>query len=334
MRVIEDESAAQRHPGGPAMSTKPERAEEIAASLQLALLLEVSAYPKPGNVHRTRNFDRTRYEHFLASAVALGPHFRLAALRGQRMGTLSLSRRRLEIGKRIRDAVEACSGFQHGGNTSLGAILLLTPMAYASGMLLPRPTLRSDEIRSKLKEVVNATTPEDAADLYRAVSHLSPGGMGRAPELDVNDRNSIGRIRRRGLSLLDVFRMSAQYDTVSSEWANNFSVTFDIALPFLKRELRFAGDINTAVVDTYLKILSEIPDTLVARKRGMKRAKEISLQAQRVLRMGGMRTQVGRRAVEKMDRALQRSDHRCNPGTTADLTASALSVLILGGYRP
>jgi len=316
------------------MSMIPGRAEEIAASLQLALLLEVSAYPKPGNIHRTRDFDKTRYEHFLASAAALGSHFRLAALQGQRMSAWSSRGRRLAIGRRIRDAVEACSEFQHGGNTSLGAILLLTPIAYASGMVSPRSRLRPREIRNKLSEVVNRTTPDDAVNIYRAMFHLSPGGMGRVPELDVNDRSSIRRIRRQGLSLLDVFRMSERYDAVSSEWTNNFSVTFDIGLPFLRRELRSTGDVNTAVVDTYLRILSQVPDTLVARKQGAERAREISLQAEKVLRMGGMKTRTGRRAVGKMDRALQRADHRCNPGTTADLTASALSVLILSGYRP
>ena len=43
--------------------------EEIAAAAQLACLLEVSA-PKPGNVSPARHFHDTRYEDFLASAVA------------------------------------------------------------------------------------------------------------------------------------------------------------------------------------------------------------------------------------------------------------------------
>ena len=94
--------------------------------MQLALLLEVSAYPKPGNVHRTRDFERTRFEHFLASAAALGPHFRLAALRGSRVRHGFTQGMELRIGERVRRSVEACSEWQHGGNTSLGAILLRT----------------------------------------------------------------------------------------------------------------------------------------------------------------------------------------------------------------
>ena len=43
-------------------------ADHVSRCLQLAILLEVSAYPKPGNVHRTADFQETDYEHFLASA--------------------------------------------------------------------------------------------------------------------------------------------------------------------------------------------------------------------------------------------------------------------------
>ncbi len=308
--------------------------DEISAALQLALLLEVSAYPKPGNVHRTRDFEHTRFEHFLASAVALGPHFRLAALRGRRSANGLEQRVELAIGERMRRAAEACSRWQRGGNTSLGAILLLTPIAYAAGMALRGPALRALEIRKNLRRVVRGTTSADAINTYRAISCASPGGLGKVSELDVNDENSIVEIRKRNLSLLDVFRISAKYDTISCEWVNDFSATFDVGLPSLIKELRATGDINIAVVDTYLTILSKIPDSLIARKQGMKTAREISLRAKQALRAGGMKTAKGRRTVEQMDQGLQRPGNVCNPGTTADLTASALSVLILAGYRP
>lgn len=312
----------------------PTVCDEIAAALQLALLLEVGAYPKPGNVHRTRDFQQTRFEHFLASTVALEPHFRLAAIRGRRFANVLGKRVDLAIGEHIKRAVEACSRWQRGGNTSLGSILLLIPMAYAAGMASRGSVLGATEIRKNLRKIVRQTTSADAVDTYRAISHASPGGIGKVPELDVNDKNSIIEIRKRNLSLLDVFGISAKYDAISSEWVNDFSVTFDIGLPFLMQELRATGDINVAVVDTFLRILSQVPDTLVARKQGIRKAREISLRAKRVLDEGGMKTPTGRRLVEQMDEALQRSDHRSNPGTTADLTASTLSVLILGGYRP
>jgi triphosphoribosyl-dephospho-CoA synthase len=312
----------------------PTRHDEIAAALELALLLEVSAYPKPGNVHRIRDFENTRFEHFLASAAALVPHFRLAALRGSKIAGGSIHGYELMIGERIKRAVESCSEWQHGGNTSLGAILLLTPIAYAAGMVPSRKALRTQDIRKNLRRVVRGTNKADAVNVYRAISHASAGGMGKVPQLDVNDRDSLARIRKQNLSLLDIFRISSGYDSISSEWIRGFPVTFEIGLPFLIRELQTTGDINTAVVDTYLRILSQVPDTLVARKLGMSTAKEVSLMAKRALKAGGMKTSKGRTEARRMDKSLQSMDHRCNPGTTADLTASALSIFVLSGYRP
>lgn len=312
----------------------PARHDQIAAALELALLLEVSAYPKPGNVHRTRDFEKTRFEHFLASAAALGPHLRLAALRGSKVAAGSILCVELGIGERIKRAVESCLEWQHGGNTSLGTILLLIPIAYAAGMVASRTALGARQIRKNLRRAVRGTSPTDAVNVYRAISYASPGGMGKVTELDVNDRRSLGRIRRQNLSLFDIFRISSGYDTISSEWVKGFPVTFDIGLPFLVRELHATGDVNTAVVDTYLRILSQVPDTLVARKLGTSKAKEISLMAKRVLKAGGMKTSSGRKAIKRMDKSLQTTDHRSNPGTTADLTASTLSILLLSGYRP
>jgi triphosphoribosyl-dephospho-CoA synthase len=310
------------------------RHDEIAAALELALLLEVSAYPKPGNVHRTRDFENTRFEHFLASAAALVPHFRLAALRGSKVAAGSIHSGELMIGGRIKRAVESCSEWQHGGNTSLGAILLLIPISYAAGMVPSRKALKAQEIRKNLRRVVRGTSKADAVNVYRAISRASSGGMGKVPELDVNDKDSLTRIRRHNVSLLHIFRISSGYDTISSEWVRGFPVTFDIGLPFLVRELHATGDINTAVVDTYLRILSKVPDTLVARKLGIGKAREVSFMAKRVLKVGGMKTSRGRKEAEEMDKSLQRIDHRCNPGTTADLTASTLAILLLSGYRP
>jgi triphosphoribosyl-dephospho-CoA synthase len=312
----------------------PARHDEIAAALELALLLEVSAHPKPGNVHRTRDFESTRFEHFLSSAAALEPHFRQAALRGSKLARGSIHGGELMIGEQIKRAVESSSEWQHGGNTSLGAILLLIPISCAAGMVPSREALRAQEIRKNLRRITRDTTKADAVNVYRAISHASPGGLGEVPELDVNDRDSLAEIQKRNLSLLDVFRISSGYDTISSEWVKGYPVTFDIGLRFLVRELRATGDINTAVVDTYLRILSQVPDTLVARKLGAGRAEEVSLMAKQVLKEGGMKTLNGRVAVRMMDKSLQRIDHRCNPGTTADLTASALSILVLNGYRP
>ena len=44
----------------------------IAKTAQIASVLEVSGHPKPGNVHRTRNFPDMVFEDFLISGVVIG----------------------------------------------------------------------------------------------------------------------------------------------------------------------------------------------------------------------------------------------------------------------
>ena len=102
--------------GGPSRDLRPRDGEDVAAPAQLACLLEVSA-PKPGNVSPGRHFHDTRYEDFLASAVAIGPA--LAPARGRPLGAT------------IRAAVEATARWTRS-NTNLGIVLLLAPLARAA----------------------------------------------------------------------------------------------------------------------------------------------------------------------------------------------------------
>ena len=47
-------------------------AKEIANLAQIASVLEVSGWPKPGNVHRTRNYDDMVFQDFVISGVVIG----------------------------------------------------------------------------------------------------------------------------------------------------------------------------------------------------------------------------------------------------------------------
>jgi triphosphoribosyl-dephospho-CoA synthetase len=114
---------------------------------------------------------------------------------------------------------------------------------------------------------------------------------------------------------------------------NNYPKTFDLAYPYLMKQLK-SRDLNTAIMHTFLKVLSEHPDTFIARKVGFEKAREISLNAKKVLELGGVETSKGREGILEFDRKLRESGNLLNPGTTADLTAAALALCTLSGYRP
>ncbi len=181
---------------------------------------------------------------------------------------------------------------------------------------------------------MESTTPIDAVNVYDAISIAKPGGLGKAPELDVADSTSKQKILMDNVTLFDVFKISSSWDSVSSEWVNNYSITFDLGYPYFANMLEKTNDVNIATVHTFLKILSEVPDTLVARKMGLAKAKEISIQAKEVLEAGALTTRKGGEKLFQFDEKLRDAKHRLNPGTTADLTAAVLAVAVLDGYRP
>ncbi len=309
--------------------------DHVSKCLQLAVLLEVSAYPKPGNVHRTADFQGTSYEHFLASTVALMPHFGHVAEQGVQAFKRKIKLSQIGVGETIRNAITDVMDWQHGGNTLLGSVILLTPMAAAAGQTLADEKIFSvSRFRTNLKSICKSTTSVDAVNVYDAITSAQPGGLGRAPELDVTDATSKGEILKKGTSLYEVFKISSAWDSISAEWVSNYHITFDIGYPFLKLQLTQAKEANVATVHTYLKILSEVPDTLIIRKAGIDRAKWVSVQAKRILELGGLTTQKGKNALLSLDQKLHDADHKLNPGTTADITSATTAVATLNGYRP
>jgi len=318
---------------GTPMSSK-EKAQHISKCLQLAILLEVSA-EKPGNVNLTTGFEGTICQHFLASAVAAGPSFQEAASRGIAVSENKLPLNEVGLGQLVKVCASDVKAWQRGGNTILGTIILLAPIALAAG---ETPTDKNNVfdfsiLRSKIELAVKSTTAWDSVHLYEAIDIARPSGLNNAPDLDISDTRSIARLIRENITLFDVFKIASSYDDICAEWVNNYPITFDLAYPYLNEQLKIKP-LNTAVVHTFLKILSQRPDTFIARKVGKEKAQEVSADAKTVLELGGLDTENGQKSLKEFDLKLRVSQNKCNPGTTADLTAAALALCTLSGYRP
>jgi triphosphoribosyl-dephospho-CoA synthase len=311
-----------------------EKAQHISKCLQLSIVLEVSAQ-KPGNVSFTANFEKTRVEHFLASSIAAGPTFQESAY----LGT-SVAEKRLEVGKvglgeLIKDCTVDVNAWQKGGNTILGTVMLFVPIAVAAGITPMKKdyVLDFSKLRKNIDLVVKSTTAWDSVHLYEAVDVANPSGLGGAPDLDVTNPASKERLLKENVGLFEVFKIASAYDDICYEWVNNYSITFDLAYPYLMKQLE-SKSLNTAVVHTFLKILSERPDTFIARKAGKEKTLEVSSDAKNVLELGGLETAKGKNSLTELDKKLRSKGNSCNPGTTADLTAAALALCTLSGYRP
>jgi triphosphoribosyl-dephospho-CoA synthase len=292
-------------------------AADIASAAQLACLLEVTA-PKPGNVSPGRPFADSRFEDFLASAVAIGEPMAGAGTR--------------PVGATVRLAVEATARWTRS-NTNLGIVLLLTPIARAAHEKGVGSLFRGSEakktpdpffdLRGAVRRVLETTSVDDAREVYAAIRRAAPSGLGRADAQDVAGDPT--------MTLLDVMRLAADRDGIAREYATAFEITFGTGVPALDRARRAGLSWDDAIVETFLTLLATGPDTHVVRRAGAALAADVSQRARAALAAGGVRSAAGRLAIEEMDRGLRDPHNTANPGTTADLTAAAIFVVLLEG---
>jgi triphosphoribosyl-dephospho-CoA synthase len=178
-------------------------------------------------------------------------------------------------------------------------------------------------LRLTLGRVLEATTVEDARDVYAAIRRAAPGGLGRVEAEDVSGHPT--------LPLVEVMRLAGSRDAIAREYATVFETTFEEGVPVLSRARGDGLSWDAAVVETFLTLIAGRPDTHIVRRGGPDLAADVSRRAAEAVRRGGVRTEAGRRTIEDMDRALRDPRNLANPGATADLTAAAIFVVLAGG---
>ncbi len=280
----------------------PLSADEIAWAAQIAGLLEVNAF-KPGNVTRLRDFQDCGFEDFLVSAVAIGPAFREAA--------------HVPVGMTILRAVKDTHRLV-GTNTNLGMVLLLAPLARAAGIGHP------GGLRTAVMEVLETLTVADARMAYEAIRVAGPAGMGKVESGDVNDE-------KIDITLRDAMKLAQTRDSVAREYVTGFEFTFELGYATLHRLWQQGCRFSEAIARTFLTILAQVPDSLIARKNGMAVAEHVSELAKEILERGGSLPDSRRRDLLRLDHILRDPQHLMNPGTTADLVTAALFVLLTEG---
>lgn len=320
-----------------------EEANDVMIKAQLAALLEVSAYPKPGNVHRLRDRWGKKFEHFVAGSVAIGPTVKEAFVRGYKallLEDLSL----IKIGKLVEKAVKLQMETHSAGNTHLGVIMLFIPIASSLPIWIAVGRDVTNIGEATLK-VLKATTSMDTAALMRGIKLARPSGLGRPP------RGLPDALRKQKISmtLYEVLEASSRWDGVAEELVSGLRTSLKIGLPSLIKTFKETRDLNVAIVHCFLSILSHKPDTLIARnvglakapnasidkavRLGMDEARRISRRAKEALEAGGLTTSEGRNLIKGLDEELEAKGTAYNPGTTADLTATSILLTLLSGVK-
>jgi triphosphoribosyl-dephospho-CoA synthase len=272
----------------------------IARCAVLAMALEVSGTPKPGNIDRDHDYVDTKYEDFLAAAIGVFPVLEKACHRNG-------------IGELILEASEECVSWQPGGNTHFGAYLLLFPLIKAA-------CAGAGDMQNEAIHIVRAATVDDAVEFYKAFRMVQVK-MKDSEDLDVSDSSSLEEIRKRGLTMFDIMEISAKNDMVAREWTNGFARCFKAAELIYER--RVSGTLNDAVVLTYLDLLADEPDTFIAKKYDMNKA----------LYVQGLAIDVLERQMTLNELSNRLYQEKINPGSTADIVIAGIFIALLRGMR-
>jgi len=118
-------------------------------------------------------------------------------------------------------------------------------------------------------------------------------------------------------------------DSIAREYVTDYDVTFRLAVPVLAWTRESGLGWPQAVLEAFLHVLAEVPDSLIVRKEGREVARGVSERAREVLEAGAAETPGRREAVLALDDELRGRKNRLNPGTTADLVAAALFVRLV-----
>lgn len=270
----------------------------MAQCAQLAMLLELSSSPKPGNVDRCHDFSEIGFHHFIVSAVSAYPVFRKAASGCESVGALLL------------EGVRAWQDWNISSNTHFGSLVLMIPIAIA----ISKP----GDLRVELAAVLRKTTIQDAIDFCRAFD-LAGARVADVDEFSLKDPDVEERLRGSGKTLLDLMILSKGHDLVAREWATGYERSFRISERLA--ELIGKHGPNYGIARTYLEALAGEPDSLVRAKFGREKARAVSLRAGATLEDASLD------AARRLDSEFIAED--INPGSTADLIAASLFVSLL-----
>ena len=276
---------------------------------QLACIWEATAR-KPGNVHRYRDFDDMNYLDFITSAAALAPAIAVAP--------------HYLVGATVCDAVRRTRSVCRR-NTNLGIALLLAPLAKAPAGPDYRAEVRRvlDEMdRSEIFEDDEVRFP-DAGFVFCAIAVANPGGLGEVAEQDVRGAPTA--------SLLDCMALAQERDLIARQYVNGFAEVFDDVAPAIRAGVERCGGLEEGIIDAHLRTMAKHPDSLIARKLGVEAARESAARAEAVIAAGWPHGESGREAIRELDDWLRGDGNRRNPGTTADLIAAGLFVLLRTG---
>ena len=258
---------------------------------------------KPGNVCLNYPAYGMNHKDFLQSSMACSD---------------IICDKNLDIADKILESVKASIDVV-GCNTNLGIILLCAPIANAIYM---NKNHKFDQ--NNLKNLIEGINEKQTKKIYKAISIANAGAMGEKGKFDLNNSKIIN------FSFIDAMRYASSYDYIAYQYSTNFSNIINNISKDWRNYFNFMDNDEHATTATFLKLISTTPDSLISRKYGIDKAKEVSKRLKNIADeyCSLKNPNILNNQLLLLDSELK--IQKINPGTTADVVVASIFLNRLG----
>ena len=274
--------------------------DKLSEYLSQAILLEVSAYPKPGLVNRHTNgahSDMSILTFAMSSVIVSRAYYKLFELGKQHnsdMSSLFYEVRQIGI-KEERNLLQVTKGV----NTQRGILFAGGILAAAGGYLAQK----SDAV---------------AEDIFVIVMSMAKGLVKQELEhLNISAKPTAGELlyKKHGIT------------GIRGEVEKGFPSVRNVGLPALETAFKQGICLNDSLVHGLISLMTCVEDSNVIWRTDYKTLQNVQELAKDILDKGSIFTSIGREAIEKFDHDCV--ERRISPGGSADLLSITIALFLL-----
>ena len=277
---------------------------KIGEKALLAMMLELSATPKPGLVDRLNNGSHKdmNYEMFLMSISSIAPYFSIIAQSAMDNDPEESEDLLPEIRETGLMAEKKMFRATKGVNTQKGIIFLLGLTSAAAGALTLQnkpltPSLLSDFIKDICKNIVK--------------NELEPLKEKKEEKMTSGER----------------LYLEYGIEGIRGEVSRGLPAVLNYGLPALKEGLREGLSLNDASLHSLCHIMAHLDDTALLGRHNMKILKKVRKEMNDFILRGGFLGADLKDEWERMDE--EYNSEGINPGGSADMLAVSLMFYFL-----
>jgi len=274
--------------------------DKLSEYLSQAILLEVSAYPKPGLVNRHTNgahSDMSILTFAMSSVIVSRAYYQLLELGKQHTSDMSgLFHKVRQAG--IKEEINLLQ-VTKGINTQRGILFAGGILAAAGGYLAQKPNAVAEDIFGIVMSMTKGLVKQE-------LEHLNISAKPTAGEL-LYKKHGITGIR--------------------GEVEKGFPSVRNVGLPALETAFEQGIGLNDTLVHGLISLMTCVEDSNVIWRTDYKTLKNVQERAKDILAKGSIFTSIGRDEIEKFDHDCV--ERRISPGGSADLLSITIALFLL-----